>query len=71
MPTVGFNVESFTKKNFAFSCIDMSGNHRYRSLWEQYYQSAQGIMFVIDACDEVRLTKVKEELDIMLEHPGA
>lgn len=38
VPTVGFNVEKFQVKNLAFTAFDMSGQGRYRNLWEHYYK---------------------------------
>nr|CAD7570960.1 unnamed protein product [Timema californicum] len=56
VPTVGFNVEKFKKG-------------RYRDLWEHYYKDCQGIIFVIDSSDRLRLVVVREELDLLLQHP--
>ena len=39
-PTIGFNIESFTKKNFRFEVIDMSGQSQYRVMWESHYNKA-------------------------------
>ena len=46
----------------------MSGQGRYRNLWEHYYQDCHGIIFVIDSSDKLRLVVAKEELDMMLKH---
>ncbi|XP_014300213.1 ADP-ribosylation factor-like protein 6 isoform X2 [Microplitis demolitor] len=69
VPTVGFNVEKFAFKNVHFTAFDMSGHDRYRSLWEHYYKECQGIIFIIDSSDKLRLVVVKEELDMLLQHP--
>lgn len=47
----------------------MSGHGRYRDLWEHYYKDCHGIIFVIDSSDRLRLVVVKEELDLLLQHP--
>lgn len=47
----------------------MSGHDRYRSLWEHYYKDCQGIIFIIDSSDKLRLVVSKEELDMLLQHP--
>lgn len=47
----------------------MSGHDRYRSLWEHYYKDCQGIIFIIDSSDKLRLVVAKEELDMLLQHP--
>lgn len=47
----------------------MSGHDRHRSLWEHYYKDCHGIIFIIDSSDKLRLVVVKEELDMLLQHP--
>lgn len=48
----------------------MSGQGRYRNLWEKYYEDVQAIMFVIDSADRLRMCVVQEELTELLEHKG-
>jgi len=47
----------------------MSGQGRYRSLWEHYYRESNGIVFVVDAADRLRLAVARHELDLLLQHP--
>ena len=35
--TVGFKVETFAHSKINFTCFDMSGQGKYRTLWEKYY----------------------------------
>jgi small GTP-binding protein len=65
-PTVGFNVDTFSKGGVAFTVFDMSGAGRYRNLWEQHYREAKAVMFVVDSADKLRLCVAKDELDAML-----
>ncbi|XP_072125861.1 ADP-ribosylation factor-like protein 6 [Mobula birostris] len=58
-PTIGFNVEKFSTVSLNFTVLDMSGQGRYRYLWEQYYNA-----------DKQRISVVKEELENLLIHPG-
>mmetsp|Transcript_2773 Transcript_2773/g.6943 ORF Transcript_2773/g.6943 Transcript_2773/m.6943 type:complete len:179 (+) Transcript_2773:184-720(+) len=67
-PTVGFNVDEFQKGSVNFKVFDMSGAGRYRNLWEKYYRDAQGIIYVIDSADKIRMCVVKDELDQLLAH---
>ncbi|KAJ8963417.1 hypothetical protein NQ318_018897 [Aromia moschata] len=69
VPTVGFSVEKFENQHLAFTAFDMSGHGRYRDLWEHYYKDCNGVIFVIDSSDRLRLVVVKEELDLLLQHP--
>ena len=41
VPTVGFGVEKFSKNKIDFTVFDMSGQSKYRTLWEQYYANAE------------------------------
>lgn len=65
-PTVGFNVDEFSKGSLSFTVFDMSGAGRYRNLWEQHYREAGAIIFVVDSADKLRLCVAKDELDTML-----
>ncbi|XP_052862313.1 ADP-ribosylation factor-like protein 6 isoform X1 [Anopheles bellator] len=69
VPTVGFSVERFENQGVFFTAFDMSGATRYRSLWEHHFRSCLGIVFVIDSSDRMRLVVVKDELEILLQHP--
>ncbi|XP_007889237.1 ADP-ribosylation factor-like protein 6 [Callorhinchus milii] len=69
VPTIGFSVEKFSTSSLSFTVFDMSGQGRYRSLWEHYYKDAQAIIFVIDSGDKLRIVVAKEELDTLLNHP--
>ncbi|KAL0483916.1 ADP-ribosylation factor-like protein [Acrasis kona] len=66
-PTVGFSVEEFEKENLLFSVFDMSGQGKFRNLWESFYDDINAVVFVIDAADRVRMTVAKNELDLLLE----
>lgn len=59
----------FLDHNVGFTAFDMSGQGRYRDLWEHYYKDCDGIIFVIDSSDRLRLAVVRDELDLMLQHP--
>eukprot|EP00347_Sterkiella_histriomuscorum_P012474 403368439 len=48
----------------------MSGQSKYRTLWEQYYEESEAIIFVVDSADRLRIQVAKNELDILLDHPA-
>src|SRR6056300_106798 len=68
--TVGFKVETFSKSKINFTVFDMSGQGKYRSLWEKYYHEAEAVIFVVDAADELRFGVARNELELLLEHDG-
>uniref|UniRef100_A0A8D9EZ05 ADP-ribosylation factor-like protein 6 n=1 Tax=Cacopsylla melanoneura TaxID=428564 RepID=A0A8D9EZ05_9HEMI len=69
IPTVGLNIEKFKSHNVQFTAFDMSGHGKYRDLWEHYYRECEGIIFVIDSSDTLRIAVVRDELDTLLQHP--
>ena len=68
-PTIGFDVEHFSCYGLIFTAFDMSGQSPYRTLWENYYRTTNGIIFVIDSSDKTRLFVAREELHRLLVHP--
>lgn len=68
VPTVGFNVETVSHQKLSLNAFDMSGQGRYRNLWEHYYRDCQGIIFVIDSSDKIRMAVVKDELSELMQH---
>jgi ADP-ribosylation factor-like protein 6 len=67
-PTVGFQMEAFSQGNINFNVYDMSGQSRYRTLWEHYYSDVQAIIFVLDSTDKLRMCVAQEELNTLLAH---
>lgn len=67
-PTVGFQVDRFQYQNIMFTTFDMSGQSKYRGLWETYYGNVEAIVFVVDASDKIRMCVAKDELEELLKH---
>ena len=53
--------------NINFTAFDMSGQGKYRDMWQRYYENAEAIIFVVDASDQLRIRVAKNELDLLLE----
>jgi len=68
VPTIGFKVENFQYQSLQMTCFDMSGQGRYRNLWEHYYRECDGIIFVVDSSDKLRVAVAKEELTMLIEN---
>ncbi|PGH07590.1 ADP-ribosylation factor 6 [Polytolypa hystricis UAMH7299] len=62
LPTVGFNVESVTYKNVKFTVWDVGGQDKIRPLWRHYFTGTQGLIFVVDSNDRVRIDEARQEL---------
>lgn len=73
VPTVGFTVEKLSaldknRSGISLTAYDMSGQGRYRNLWEHYYDNVEGILFVVDSTDALRLVVARDELEMLLKH---
>ena len=71
VPTIGFSVETFKVHNVTFTCWDLGGQLRIRSMWRFYYNKAGSIIWVIDSSDRNprRIETAKEELTKVLSSP--
>jgi len=67
VPTIGFRMETFTQKNVSFTAYDMSGQGKYRNLWEKHFkEDVHAVIFVIDSTDKMRMCVAKDELNRIL-----
>lgn len=66
--TVGYKVEQFQLGKVCFTAFDMGGSEKFRDLWTPYYQQVDGVVFVVDSSDPLRLCVVKDEMDTLLRH---
>ena len=66
IPTIGFNVETLEYKNISFTMWDMGGQDKIQHLWCHYFQSTQGLIFVVDSNNRERVNEAREELMRML-----
>mmetsp|Transcript_18276 Transcript_18276/g.29754 ORF Transcript_18276/g.29754 Transcript_18276/m.29754 type:complete len:182 (-) Transcript_18276:159-704(-) len=66
--TVGLTTEKFKYMGTNFTMFDMSGAGQYRDLWQEFFVEAEGIIFVVDSADHVRLCVAKDELEGLLTH---
>ena len=63
IPTIAFGVETVEYKNISFTVWDLRGQDKIRPLWRHYYQSTQGIVFVVDSNDTQRMGIPDDEQD--------
>lgn len=58
-PTIGYKKSKFTRHGVDFEVFDMSGESKYRDLWQSNAKTTSniidGIIFVSDATDKMRL----------------
>lgn len=61
-PTLGFNIKTLEYRGFSLSLWDVGGQKSIRAYWKNYFESTDGLIWVIDSADRVRLELCKEEL---------
>mmetsp|Transcript_35784 Transcript_35784/g.41740 ORF Transcript_35784/g.41740 Transcript_35784/m.41740 type:complete len:177 (+) Transcript_35784:55-585(+) len=70
IPTIGFNVERVEYKNLKMTIWDIGGQDRLRPLWRHYYENTNGIIFVVDSCDKLRMKTARDEIEKMMAEPS-
>jgi GTP-binding protein SAR1 len=65
-PTIHPNHEELTIGKVNFAAHDLGGHEAARMLWTDYYATADGIVFLVDALDRGRFPEAKRELDGLL-----
>ncbi|RDD38716.1 ADP-ribosylation factor-like protein 4A [Trichoplax sp. H2] len=69
-PTLSFNVENVTISKKKMKIWDVGGNDKQRPLWKSYLRDCDGIVFVVDSSDELRMEEAKHELLAIGKSPG-
>ena len=67
-PTELFEERVFDNGGVQLKIREIAGRFRYRDDWEQYYDGADAIIWVVDSIDRGRITESKEELQKLLNH---
>ena len=70
IPTIGFNVERVEYKSLRMTIWDIGGQDKLRPLWRHYYENTNGVIFVVDSCDETRMKTAKDEITKMMSDPA-
>eukprot|EP00927_Polykrikos_kofoidii_P075569 TRINITY_DN71854_c0_g1_i1.p1 TRINITY_DN71854_c0_g1~~TRINITY_DN71854_c0_g1_i1.p1 ORF type:complete len:198 (+),score=39.20 TRINITY_DN71854_c0_g1_i1:56-649(+) len=67
-PTIGLNLGKIQIDNVTAVFWDLGGHSSFRSVWHNYYSEVQGVMFVLDSADTVRMEEAKTTLCDILSH---
>ena len=46
---------------------DIGGQREIRPYWKNYYENTDGIVYVVDSADDMRLNEAKEELKSLMD----
>ncbi|XP_058482245.1 ADP-ribosylation factor-like protein 2 [Solea solea] len=65
-PTLGFNIKTLEHKGFKLNIWDVGGQKSLRSYWRNYFESTDGLVWVVDSADRLRLQDCKDELSALL-----
>ncbi|XP_047436730.1 ADP-ribosylation factor-like protein 6 [Mugil cephalus] len=59
VPTIGFSIEKFKTSSLSFTVFDMSGQGRYRNLWEHYYKFRVSLLLKMPVVVSVRYETIR------------
>ena len=62
VPTIGVDLEELNVANVNVKVWDLSGQLKLRDTWKYYYESVNGIIFVIDATNKDTIQDVRDTL---------
>jgi len=65
-PTLGFNIKTLEHRGFKLNIWDVGGQKSLRSYWRNYFETTDGLIWVVDSADERRMEDCKRELDQLL-----
>ena len=66
IPTIGFNVETFQYKQIEFTCWDIGGQFKLRTLWSHYFDQVDALVYVVDSADTERIEENAETLQMLM-----
>jgi ADP-ribosylation factor-like protein 2 len=61
-PTLGFNIKTLDHRGFKLNIWDVGGQKSLRSYWRNYFESTDGLIWVVDSADRRRLEDCRKEL---------
>lgn len=65
-PTLGFKITSFTYDPFILNIWDVGGQKSLRTYWKNYFESTDGLVWVVDSADNGKLVACASELHDLL-----
>ena len=65
-PTLGFTINTLKYKEYAINIWDIGGQTTIRSYWRNYFEQTDGVIWVVDSSDKLRLDDCKLELHNLL-----
>jgi small GTP-binding protein len=66
LPRLFFNFPYFSPTGYTLNLWDVGGQKSLRSYWRNYFESTDGLVWVVDSADRMRLDACREELNVLL-----
>ncbi len=66
-PTLGFNIKTLEHNGYNLNIWDVGGQKSLRSYWRNYFETTDGLIWVVDSADKRRLEDCKQELHQLLQ----
>lgn len=66
-PTVGFNIETMEWEPYKLTFWDVGGQKSLRPFWRNYFEETDGVIWVVDSADTLRMEDCKKELQTILQ----
>ncbi|KAK2101435.1 ADP-ribosylation factor-like protein 2 [Saguinus oedipus] len=61
-PTLGFNIKTLEHRGFKLNIWDVGSQKSLRSYWQNYFESTDGLIWVVDSADHQRMQDCRREL---------
>lgn len=65
-PTLGFNIKTLEYQGYKLNVWDVGGQTTIRSYWRNYFEQTDGLVWVVDSGDKIRLEDCRRELHQLL-----
>lgn len=66
-PTLGFQIKSMTYGTYRLNIWDVGGQKSLRAYWRNYYEKTDGLVWVVDSVDVIRMEDCRKELHELLQ----
>lgn len=65
-PTLGFNIKTLEYSGYNLNLWDVGGQKSIRAYWRNYFEATDGLIWVVDSADRMRLDLCRQELVSLL-----